>query len=374
MKHLPFLVVIVLLALCQGCGLRFGGGPSPPNPNKTVQVTIVNDKPQGTAQITMCFCGMSPLTGTCPPFNVSIDSTGTGIFVKDTGDTCPVSFAVVCADGQIRNANPALFPSAGGKATVNCGFTGSAPPTVGWQSIGGSLDILHLDVGPEQYSSAAVAGAQSSSLDVQIEGNRESVARGFLGEQVVIDRTANVLYSWLLGQAPPDSSVAQSLAAGSSVESQVVSLVSGQQFFASSNSDNAAFVSNAYQLLLNRTPAQWESSSAVNDLNGYWIWVQDPCEPPPCTSDGYCPDPPKQGCGHYEWYQLSRAEFAWQIVDTHEFGQVAAAFTVGVQLRRAPTSTEIEDQATYVNSYGLREAAVRLLKSSEFLSKSPNPW
>lgn len=46
----------------------------------------------------------------------------------------------------------------------------------------------------------------------------------------------------------------------------------------------------------------------------------------------------------------------------------------GIQNRRIATTTEIEDQAYYVGSMGLKEGAVRLLKSMEFFNKSTQPW
>jgi len=115
----------------------------------------------------------------------------------------------------------------------------------------------------------------------------------------------------------------------------------------------------------------------VQDLNGYWVFIEQECQPNCFWIDGYyyCdekqPPPP---CGHWEWYQKSREQFAWGTISSHEFHEVAARYMYGIQFRRLATTTEIEDQAYYVGLMGLKEGAVRLLKSTEFFSKSTQPW
>ncbi len=158
-------------------------------------------------------------------------------------------------------------------------------------------------------------------------------------------------------------------------ESQVVALVAGNQFFANSNYDNRTFVTNAYNKLLERNPAQWELDSAAADLNGYWIYVEDPCpEPEPCMIDGPCMPIGGECGGHNEWYQKSRDEFVWELVSSHEFRQCAAAIMQGIQLRRNPSSTEVENLAYHIGTYGLKEGAVRVLKGQEYFDKSVQPW
>ena len=372
-RYLRLVCVLGLLAADISCKLPI----RPPPPNTVVDVTIVNDKPSTTATVNMCLCGRSTFAGTCPNFFVPIDATGKGFFRFDTQDTCPVPFFVVCGSGKlIQDPNFVFSPSSDAKRTVNCGFTTPLPASTGWRSFGDSLKMLHLDVAPSEYSSVAAAQADSSALDPSIDANRESVARSFLGEYGTNVRQADVLYDLLLGAAPPDGTVLQNLQLGQSSESQIVYIVAGQQFFADSNNDNTTFVTRVYQRLLNRNPSQWELNSAVAELNGFWIFVDEPCpllKAFLCTPDGFCMQQPPS-CGHWEWFQITRDDFAWQIVGSHEFGQVVAGFMYGIQLRRPLTATELEDQAYYIGTYGLKEGAVRPLKTLEFFGKSAQPW
>lgn len=86
------------------------------------------------------------------------------------------------------------------------------------------------------------------------------------------------------------------------------------------------------------------------------------------------PEPGENSCGYWEWYQITREEFVWSLLTTHEFHQVAAGFMYGVQLRRIGTPAEIEELAYHMDAFGLKEGAVRLLGSQEFFEKSTNPW
>ncbi len=208
------------------------------------------------------------------------------------------------------------------------------------------------------------------------EANREAAARSFFNETDTNARQQEILYRWLLGTAPPDNSVLTRLESGYSTESPIVYLVAGNEFFSQSNNDNKIFVENAYARLLDRQPTSWELDSAVNDLNGYWLWVEDECEQTLCTVDGICmpADSSDPNCGHWEWYQLTREDFAWDIVWSYEFRQVAAGYFFGIQMRRVATDTEINDHAVFLGAYGLKEGALRLAKSSEFFEKSTKPW
>ena len=170
-----------------------------------------------------------------------------------------------------------------------------------------------------------------------------------------------MLYDWLLRTTPPDGTVLQNLESGQTTESQIVYIVAGQQFFAASNNNYATFVTKAYQRLLDRNPTQWELDSAVEDLTGYWVYECDPgCQ--------------QKSCCYRVEYRKTRSAFTWEILRSHEFHQVAAGYMCGLILRRVPTATEIEDEAYYIGSYGLKEGAVRLLKGEEYFSKSTQPW
>ncbi len=216
---------------------------------------------------------------------------------------------------------------------------------------------------------------EGSTSDPNVESNRESATRAFLGEYRTHTQEQTALYDWLLTSSAPNNQVLQNLQAGASAESQVVALVAGNQFFANRNNDNRTFVTNAYGKLLERNPAQWEADSAVADLNGYQIFIEEPCPPPPCTGDGFCmEEEPEGSCGYYEWYQKSRDELAWELVSSHELHQCAAAIMQGIQLRRNPTSTEVESIAYHIGAYGLKEGAVRVLKGQEYFDKSVQPW
>jgi hypothetical protein len=218
---------------------------------------------------------------------------------------------------------------------------------------------------------------ESCSADPYNETNREAEVRSFLSDHETNSRQATVLFDWLLSTTPPDSTVLQNLDAGLSTESQIVYIVAGSQFFAASNNDNSTFVRETYRALLNREPAQWELDSAVQDLNGTWYFVEQSCDDDCIWFEGYyyCPEPrPIPPCGYWYWYQKSREQFASETISTHEFHEVAAAYMYGIQIRRIAATSEIEDHAYYIGSMGLKEGAVRLLKSVEFFNKSTQPW
>jgi hypothetical protein len=231
------------------------------------------------------------------------------------------------------------------------------------------MDKVNLDENPQEYMPL-----EALTADPNGELNREAAARSFLSEHRTYERQASVLYDWLLNTTLPDNTILQNLEAGQSIESQIVLIASGEQFFAASNSDNAVFVQRVYARLLDRNPAQWELDSAVQDLNGYSYLVEESCEED-CywIFEGYyyCPEPrPDPPCGHWEWYQKTRDAYAWEIVSTHEFHQVVAGYSYGIEMRRVANASEIEDQAYYIGAYGLKESGVRLLKSLEYFNKS----
>jgi hypothetical protein len=362
-------ISIMVVGLC-ACG---GGGILP---NSKLEIAIVNDRPNSLANVGIQLC---PLGAGNLSINVGIGADGRGTTgrVETGANQCSVFVTVTCANPNVPGQAFAVNPARESKRTVNCQFAQPVSSNPGWESLSDSFDRIHLDENPQVYS-AAQAQAEGSSLSPYDEANREIIARSFLNESNTNLRHANVLYDLLLDTTPPDNTVFQNLQAGQSSEAQIVYIVAGDQFFAASNNDNATFVRKAYNKLLNREPTQWESDQAVSDLNGYWysIWVEDPCEPPLCTVDGICDPPPPEPCGHWEWqwYQMNRNEFAWQIVDSHEHDQVLANFMYGIQMRRQATSSEIESQAYHIGSYGMKEGGVRLLKTLEFFNKSTNPW
>ena len=180
------------------------------------------------------------------------------------------------------------------------------------------------------------------------------------------------MYDGLLGTSPPDGTVVQNLDADYSLESQAAYIIGGSAYFARADNNNSTFVTNVYRQLLQRDPAQWERDAAVEELNGYWRWVSQPC-PPECFVG--C-EPPPGDCGWWEWYQKTRDEFAWQIVSSHEFHQAGAKMLVyGKHLRRDGTATEIENLAYYMDSTGrVLEGAVSILRLDEFYNKSIQPW
>jgi len=339
----------------------------------------VNDKPSTVANLSVLITGDSYLAGSILHFSIAIDQTGKGAIRVDTFGHGPADITdFVCGSGfrppQLQDINfTHIVLSGNPKRTVDCQFTKPIPAAAGWESFSDSMDKVHLDKNPE-----IVMPIEALSADPYDETNREGAARYFLTQHETNVRQASVLYDLFLGATPPDNTVLQNLDAGQSTESQIVYIVAGSQFFAASNNDNSTFVRDTYRALLNRDPAQWELDSAVQNLNGYWYFVEESCEEG-CLwiLEGYyyCPEPrPTPPCGHWEYYQRTREQFASETVSTHEFHQVASHFMYGIQNRRIATTTEIEDQAYSVGAMGLKEGAVRLLKSLEFFSKSTQPW
>ncbi len=215
---------------------------------------------------------------------------------------------------------------------------------------------------------------EASTVSPYDDANREAEVRALLATEESYARQAFVLYDVLLESTPPDDVVKQNLASGYSVESQIVHLVASDTFFAATNHDHSSFVTKTYRYLLDRDPMDWKHDEAVMSLDGYWLWIEDDCVPALCTEDGVCMPADTETCGHWEWYQITREEFTWNIIGSHEFRQVAAGFIFGIQLRRLATSSEIEDHAFYIAAYGLKEGTIRILKSAEFFEKSTHPW
>lgn len=374
--HKLVVVFVLTAALCANLGCTFGQRPPP---NTMFDIAVVNDKPSTGANFSVLITGNSILAGSILSFFIPIDQTGKGAIRVDTRGHGPVDITdFVCGSGlrppQLQDINfRHIVLSNNPKRTVDCQFTRPIPAAAGWVSFSDSMDKVHLDENPQ-----VPMPLEASTASPYDELNREAAARSFLSEHRTYERQASVLHDWLLNTTPPDNTILQNLEAGQSTESQIVLIASGAQFFAASNNDNSTFVRNTHRALLNRDPAQWELDSAVQDLNGYWYFVEQSCEEG-CLwiMEGYyyCPEPrPTPPCGHWEYYQKTREQFASETVSTHEFHQVASRFMYGIQNRRIATTTEIEDQAYYVGSMGLKEGAVRLLKSLEYFQKSTQPF
>jgi len=368
--------VISLLLLVPACRLGAFGPP-----NTIYEIAVVNDQPNRVAIYTACYPANSPIfNGACIQHQIGIDSTGKGDIRIDVGVTGLVNISgFVCGSGTSPTLPPGFTPislSSNPKRTVDCQFNKPIPSSTGWESLDDSLDKIHLDQNP-QLSYSPPLPYEASSASPYDETNREAVVRSFLTEHNTNVRQANVLYDWLLNSTPPDSTVLQNLDAGASTESQIAYIVAGPEFLAASSNDFATFTRNVYRALLDRDPAQWEIDSAVQDLNGYWVFIEQECQPNCFWIDGYyyCdekqPPPP---CGHWEWYQKSPYDLAWEVLSSHEFHQVAARFMHGIQLRRDGSSSEIETQAFHIAAYGLKEGAVRLAKSAEYFDKSIRNW
>jgi hypothetical protein len=377
------ILILANLAVCS-CGpgsprltIRRGFGPDPaPPPNTKVEIAIVNDTPLGTATVSICLCTTSQ--GSPPPcqqIQVPIGAEGTGTTgQRETFSTCTVFVSVLCASGVIHNAlavSPVGISAPGPKLTVNCQTVSFGSSDPGWLSFNNVNKAIHLDEGPD-----ASPPFQYSSVSPYDEIEREGAARYFLSQNEANARQANVLYAWLWGTSPPDNTVLQNLNAGQSTESQIVYLVSSETFFADSGFDNGNFVFDAYGLLLDRGPTQWEYDAAVQDLDGYWVYEEQGCDENCFWFDGnYICDPaPPPPCGHWEWHQKSRWQFAWEMVSSFEFAQVSARYMYGVQMRREASANEITNQAYHIVWYGLKEGAVRLMKSWEYFQNSTNPW
>jgi len=359
-------IALAFLTLAIACGS---------NPfQSSFEIAVVNDKPSTVAQFTACFGSDTIFSGACQPFGIPIDNTGKGKVRIETGGRSPVNIATPfqCGSGVLITLPAGFTPiilSRDPKRTMDCQFTQPIPAAAGWVSFSDSLDKVNLDENPQVY--LPMEALTISSFD---ELNREAAARSFLSEHRSYERQVSVLYDWLLSTTPPDNTILQNLEAGQSLESQIVLIASGAQFFAASNSDNAVFVQRVYARLLDRSPAQWELDSAVQDLNGYWYLVEESCDEG-ClwTMEGYydCPEPrPDPPCGHWEYYQKTRDAYVWETASAHEFHQVVAGYSYGIQMRRVANASEIEDHAYYIGAYGLKESAVRLLKSLEFFNKS----
>lgn len=214
-------------------------------------------------------------------------------------------------------------------------------------------------------------------MDPNSEANREIVVRSFLGQSDVLARKAEVIYNWLLEGPPPNNTVYQNLLAGQSIESQVVYVAAGNDFFAANGSTNSGFVTAIYNRFLDRDPTAWELDDAVYELNGYWVLVEEECEENCLWFDGayICDEPPPTPpCGQWVWYQRTRSDVVWDIVSSHEHHQVLAELSYGIQLRREATPSEVEAQAYHIGWYGIKEGAVRVLKTLEFFNKSTDPW
>lgn len=327
----------------------------------------MNDKPNSIATVEFHLCGNLGII--TKQVGIGDDGRGTTGKVDTLVSDCSVFIIVKCGSGM-NNLSFAVDPRREPKRTVDCGFSKPIPSSPDWESFGDSMDKIHLDLSPLEIS-----GAELSSASPYDQLNRETEARSFLSGAQVHTRAQEVLYDLFLGVLPPDNTVLQNLQNGQSLESQIALVVGGDQFFAASGNDNSTFVVKAYRGLVDRDPTQWEVDAAVSDLNGYWLWVEQECEPQPCTVDGICmPEPGENSCGYWEWYQITREEFIWGLLTTHEFHQVTAGFMYGVQLRRIGTPAEIEELAYHMDAFGLKEGAVRLLGSQEFFEKSTNPW
>lgn len=362
-------ISLACLVVCPSCGSQ-----GQQIPDTAIQISVVNDRPSRTAYVYVSFCGNGILQYGASPvgFPIDIGGNGKGSRWVDTYDYCVVNITYLqCGSGLIIFPPDAfLNPPSNAKRTFNCQYTQPIPPSTGWPSFSDSMDGTHLDKNPQIVSSI-----ETSSLNPYDEGDREIVGRGFLVEAETISRQAYMLYSWLLVSNPPDSTVENNLLAGQSSESQIAYITAGGEFYSASGGTNSGYVTRVYNKLLNRNPNSWELDTAVADLNGYWVWVEEECEPDCIWIDGYYYCEEKQPpCGHEEWYQKTRSEFAWEIPSAHEFHQVAARYMYGIQLRRNADSSETESQAFHIGAYGLKEGAVRLLKTGEYLNKSRDPW
>jgi hypothetical protein len=361
---------LACLVVCLGCGSQ-----GQEIPDTAIQISVVNDQPSTSAHVFISFCGVGAVQygGYSPVgFQIQIGIDGKGSRWIDTYDYCVVNITQFwCGSGLIISPpDPFLNPPSNAKRTFNCQYTQPIPAAVGWPNFSDSMDMIHLDKNPR-----IVCPIESSSLDPYDEANREIVARGFLGEAETISRQAHALYEWLLVTNPPDSTVENALLSGQSSESQIAYIAAGGQFYSASGGTNSGFVTKVYNKLLGRNPDSWEVDVAVVDLDGYWLWVEEECEPDCIWIDGYyyC-DEKQPPCGHDEWYHKTRSEFVWEILSSDEFHQVAARYMYGIQLRRTATPSEIEDQAFHIGAFGLKEGAVRLLKTSQFFNKSRDPW
>lgn len=339
------IAVAVLLSGLGGCATS----------NTKLQISIVNDRPNSTATVQFNLCGA--FAGQVDTRSVAIGADGRGQTPKvDTqANNCSVFVVVNCANAPI-SVGFAINPRFASSQTADCQFGQPLPTSTGCASFSDSLDRIHLFRNPMDYSPL-----ESSCWDPGTETHRESLARTFLGQTPTLEAEQAGLYNWLLETTPPDSLVLQNLQAGQSAESQIVLLVAGNQFFAQAGNNNGQFVTNAYRRLLDRDPTTYEHSAAVENLDGYWIWVEDD----PC---------PYRSCGHHEFYQQTRTQFTWGVVNSHEFRQVAAKTMYGIEIRRHGDSSEIETQAYHIGSYGLKEGAVRVLKTPEFYNKTTQPW
>ncbi len=358
------MVLLVLVVLASGCRRR--------RPPDEVGVGVINDTPNATWAFVVRACsGIWDFTS-------PTDMTGRGAHAIHipTMLQCPgcsnVDVTEVrCANGKvIREQTLGEFrlnacrdyPF---KRTFDCRL--DPPSSMNCDTLYNTLRRI------ERFENSTPDGTCSSyPPDFGLESIRELFVRDFGAQHATHQREAEAMYSWLLDASPPDNTIVQNLDAGYSLEWAGSYIMGGSQFFAEASNNNGTFVSHVYQAVLLRDPAQWERDAAVEELNGYWRWVYQPC-PPECFEGG---EPPPGDCGWWEWYQKSRDEFAWQILASHEFHQVVAN-TLGyaMQLRRAPTATEVENLSYYMDSTSSAlEGAVVVLRSAEFYQKSPQPW